>query len=222
MNFKVGNFLFKCVCAGILVATASITTAFASKYSKDLIVKHNAHISRLHQDCYHRMVGSSENGTVGCLSNPNDPHEEARLATAWSVHPDHLDVVNHWRQKHEIFVKPAYVTFPASLLPVSMIKYNYVLYNRTINEVAKVKLKEILEMELFIEGIDVYQGFVLLSDSTDWKINPKDTKIKEWHAGQRIIVGVNNKWCEAEYPHILINLDQPYQPYVEADFYPRN
>jgi hypothetical protein len=161
------------------------------------------YLRRIHDDGYYHLVAYSDNGDVVQLFD----------ASKWSIQQSGREKVLYWVQEHDIFIKPCASCFSF---------YQYVLYNLTKNEAVEANLiHPPLPMGAHtfrIINIQPYERLVLLSDNTVWQVGP-DANFSRWQIGQRLLVGVNNKWRTAKFPHILINVDISGYPYSEAVFY---
>jgi hypothetical protein len=161
------------------------------------------YLQRIHDDGYYHLVAFSDTGDVVQLHD----------ASKWEVKPSGRTKVLYWVQSDNIFIKPIASCFSF---------YQYVLHNRTVNQAVEVNLiNPPLPMGAYtfrIVKIEPYQRLVLLSDNTVWQVG-ENANFSYWQVGQRVLVGVNNHWRTAQFPHILINVDQPGQPYSEAIFY---
>lgn len=134
----------------------------------------------------------------------------------WYVHPADRNIIGNWVTSDKLFIKPNASCFSS---------YSYVFQNRKIED----KDKRIVRVNLlegpintgaytrWIIDIDRYRRLVYLNDNTVWYINPKDTTFNRWAIGHRLIIGVNNRWRTAEYPHVLLNTGIYRAPYCEAD-----
>lgn len=61
------------------------------------------------------------------------------------------------------------------------------------------------EYSLQISNIDHYNGLLILSDNSHWKISSRDRYLfPEWTLGDYILLGVNSGW-DSSCPYILIN-----------------
>ncbi|WP_068467757.1 hypothetical protein [Candidatus Protochlamydia phocaeensis] len=161
------------------------------------------YLYRIHSDSYYYPVAVSGSGDVVQLND----------ASKWSVHPYQRHIVMHWVQSDLIFIKPKASCF-------SM--YSYVLQNRTTQEAVEVNLIgspiPTGAYTHWIVNIDPYKKLIQLNDDTIWQIDPNDYAFNKWQIGHRLIVGVNNYWRIAKYPHILINTSLYNAPYSEGDF----
>ncbi len=161
------------------------------------------YLQRIHNDGYYHLVAFSDTGDVVQLHD----------ASKWEVQSSGRAKVLYWVQSDDIFIKPSFSWFSS---------YQYVLHNRTTNQAVEVNLiNPPVPMGAYtfrIVNIDPYQRLVLLSDNTVWQVG-SDSNFSYWQIGQRLLVGVNNKWRTAQFPHILINVDQSGQPYSQAVFY---
>lgn len=161
------------------------------------------YLQRIHDNAYYHIVAFSDNGDVVQLHD----------ASKWEVQRNGRQKVLQWVQADDIFIKPNASCFSF---------YKYVLHNRTVNQAVEVNLiNPPLPMGAYtfrITNIQPYERLVLLSDNTVWQVGPS-SNFSYWNVGQRVIVGVNNKWRTTSFPHILINVDMSGQPYSEADFY---
>lgn len=134
--------------------------------------------------------------------------------TVWYVKPSHRYIVKSWAQDHQLFIKPNVSCFSS---------YRYVLYNKTTNQVVEVdyiKAEEPIYYDtVHLIGsisIDDEYGILTLNDGTSFKVNPKDHFFADWWIGDRILIGVNNHWRNALYPHVLINASLKNTVYCEA------
>ncbi len=97
------------------------------------------------------------------------------------------------------------------------------LHNRTTNQAVAVNLiNPPLPMgagTFRIVNIEPYARLVHLSDNTVWQIDSQDFNFPYWKIGQRVLIGVNNNWRTASFPHILINVDMYKEPYSQGIFY---
>lgn len=149
--------------------------------------------------------------SVSALKGPGD-YAKLQDGSVWHVHPYYRSIIKSWAQDQVIFIKPDASCF-------SM--YRYVLHNRATNEIAKVNYVEAqdplyMATVYLVSGIDSSRNIVYLNDGTAFQMNPYNSSFKKWWIGDRIIVGVNNKWREAAYPHVLINASIDKAPYCEA------
>jgi hypothetical protein len=161
------------------------------------------YLQRIHNDGYYHLVAYSDTGDVVQLHD----------ASKWQIARSGRQQVLYWVQSDDIFIKPCISWFSSN---------RYVLHNRTTNQAVEAQLiNPPLPMGAYtfrIVNIQPYERLVLLSDNTVWQVGP-DSNFSQWKIGQRLLVGVNNKWRTATYPHILINVDMPYEPYSQAIFY---
>ena len=161
------------------------------------------YLQRIHTDSYYHLVAYSDNGDVVQL------HDASKWEIEWKV----CEKVLRWEPRDDIFIKPCASWFS---------RYKYVLYNHTKNQAVEANLiNPPLPMGAYtfrIVNIQPYERLVLLSDNTVWQVN-SDAYFPYWQVGQRVMVGVNNKWRTAPFPHILLNVDLSGEPYSEAAFY---
>lgn len=161
------------------------------------------YLQRIHNDGYYHLVAFSDNGDTIQLHD----------ASKWDIQRSGRAKVLYWVVSDDIFIKPN--TACCSL-------YKYVLHNRTTNQAVEANLKTPplpMGANTFrIINIQPYERLVLLSDNTVWQVGP-DADFSSWQIGQRLLVGVNNKWRTATYPHILINVDVSGNRYSQALFY---
>lgn len=178
--------------------------SFSEMFSENLGYSNDSHyLQRIHSDGYYHLVSYSDTGDVIQLHD----------ASKWEIQRNGRQKVLYWVQSDDIFIKPVASCFSF---------YKYVLQNRTTNQVVEANLiNPPLPMganTFRIVNIQPYERLVLLSDNTVWKV-ASDSNFAYWQIGQRLIVGVNNKWRTASSPHILINVDISGHPYSEAMFY---
>lgn len=162
------------------------------------------YLQRIHNDGYYHVVSFSDTGDIVQLHDGSE----------WLVEWNGQGKVVRWVVSDDIFIKPTASCFSS---------YKYVLHNRTTNQAVEVNFKPSVPLPMNayvfrIINIEPYQGLVLLSDNTVWKVK-KGYPFSRWQIGQRILVGVNNLWREAIFPHILINVDMSGEPYSQALFY---
>ncbi len=183
--------------ASDLVETASWIEAFAYQ-SED------AYLYRIHKDAYNHLFAFSENGEVVQLYD----------SSKWTVHPSQRYMVLQWVQSDDLFIKP----YSSCFSP-----YRYVLYNRTTKQAVEVNLinppESMGAFTFHIVNIEPYARLVHLSDNTIWKISNSDQNFPYWQKGQRILIGVNNGWHSATYPHVLINVDMYKEPCSQGEFF---
>lgn len=134
-------------------------------------------------------------------------------SSIWSINPDFMNSIQHWKKSHKLLIQPNYSYF----WPHYLIVYNYNLYNLDEDADIPVYLKQIENSAFLIETIDAVNRTILLEDKTIWGIDDQ-ADISNWKAGQRILVGVNHEWYNAQYPQILINGDLDDHPYISAIF----
>jgi hypothetical protein len=161
------------------------------------------HLHRIHNDAYYSPTAISGNADVIQLND----------GSHWAVHPYQRDTVRYWVQTDLIFIKPKSSCFSS---------YAYVLQNRSTHEAIEVNLigspHPASSATRWIINIEPYKKLVQLNDNTIWQINQNDYAFRKWHIGQQILVGVNNHWRIAQFPHILINTGLYGTPYSEAEF----
>lgn len=161
------------------------------------------YLKRIHNDGYYHLVATSDTGSKVQLHD----------ASKWAVERSGQAKVLQWVESDDIFIKPSAACFSY---------YAYVLHNRTVNQAVAVNLVQPpLPMGAFtfrIMNIEPHQRLVLLSDHTIWKVE-NSYAFSKWQVGQRVLVGVNNKWRTALFPHIFINIDIPGEPYSQTSFY---
>lgn len=164
------------------------------------------YLDRIHKLAYTFPIGVINNGQRIRLVDGSD----------WFVNSSQRYQVNNWAQSDTIFIKPKSSCF-------SM--YPYVLNNRTTREAVEVQFSD---MPLYygayrqkIAKIDPYNRVVQLDDpeNTVWEISFSDSGFNYWKVGDFVIVGVNNEWRIANYPHILINASITNGPYCEGSFF---
>ncbi len=154
------------------------------------------YLQRIHNDGYYHLVGwLGANGATAVLHDGSE----------WAIEYYGRQKVLNWVQTDDIFIKPSLAWFSSN---------KYVLNNRTQNHTVEATLTYTFQ----IANIEPYQRLVLLSDNTVWQVGP-DVNFSQWQVGQRVLVGVNNKWRTAPLPHVLINVDMRGQPYCQAIFY---
>lgn len=167
-----------------------------------------AFLHRIHPTAYYYQVAETITGDNIRLND----------GSVWYVHPYQRYIVKNWLNSQPLFIKPN-----ASWL--SSYSYPYVLQNRETREIVEVSLlnpSEFGESTYWIIGIDSYARLVYLANSMGremvWFVSPRDRTLNKWREGQRLIIGVNNKWREAEFPHVLINTGIYNAPFSEAIF----
>lgn len=120
----------------------------------------------------------------------------------WNILPKDRAIISSWKKSHELVIMPVYSNF----WPNFVIVYNYALHNLTEDTKVSVCLDKVEYVSLFIEAINKTSNTILLNDNSIWKVgNQRD--ISSWRVGQRILIGVNHKWHNLQYPQILINAD---------------
>ncbi len=172
------------------------------KYESD-----SYYLQRIYQgSCYHYLLGCSDDGEIIQLKD----------ASKWEVKYRGRQKVLGWASDDEIFIKPCASCFSS---------YRYVLYNRTLNQAIEANLKSgplpMGALTLKVRNIDPYHRLILLNDNTIWRLE-SDFDLAHWQLGQRVIVGLNNKWRTEPYPQILINVELcDKSPYSRAIFHGR-
>jgi hypothetical protein len=162
------------------------------------------YLHRIHPNAYYYPISYKFNGEKIELSD----------GSIWYVHPYYRTTIMRWALTDAIFIKPNAAWFSA---------YRYVLQNRVTGDVVEVNLEmQPLFSSIFarwIVDVDYLNGAVVLNDGSLWFINFADRNLfNQWLIGDRIVVGVNNHWKVAAYPHILINTNIAPVSYCEADF----
>lgn len=162
------------------------------------------YLYRIHRNAYYYSE---------CVSALGD-YIQLQDTSLWEVHPNYRLVIQKWYSDDPIFIKPN----PSRFSP-----YRYILQNRkaSAQDIAEVNLKK-LPIEaggpaFWIAKIDFEKSLVKLNDDTLWRINPHDYSFNKWRVEDRVLIGVNNNWRFAHYPHILINASMTNTPYCEAD-----
>lgn len=170
-------------------------------YSINSPAEEAIHLKRIHPYAYSFLVAATASGDNIQLAD----------ASVWYVHPNNRNIVKTWISTDPLFIKPIATCWSF---------YSYVIQNRETNDIIEVSL---LNPPLdngaathWITYINPIDRIVYLNDNSMWKINPKDKSFNKWMIGHRLIVGVNNKWRESKYPHILINTGIYKAPYAEA------
>lgn len=162
------------------------------------------YLYKIQNSAYYHLVAFSDTGDIVQLHD----------ASKWIVNPSHRHLVLYWVQSDDIFIKPCASWFSP---------YKYVLYNRTTRQAAEVNLMSppllMGDATLRVVSINSYACLIELSDRSIWKIDSLDYNFSYWQIGSRVLVGVNNGWRAASFPHILINADVYKEPYSQADFY---
>lgn len=180
----------------------AINPNYASRSAADNF-NDNYYLQRIHADSYYHIVAYSDNGDTLQLYD----------GSKWSIQSNGRKKVLYWRKSQEIFIKPNVSWFSF---------YKYVLYNRTTNEAVEANLLSHPlpqgEKVFAIVEIRPYERQFLLNNHTVWQLSP-NANMERWFVGQRVFIGVNNKWRTVEFPHILINADRSDNPYVEASFF---
>ncbi|MFI0435300.1 MAG: hypothetical protein ACH350_06175 [Parachlamydiaceae bacterium] len=232
MNRLSLNLFFSCLCSFFFIATSSFATAneeATEPFPKVIKVDEKKeaptemsdssflietiggqrgisdadYLKRIHANSYYHLVAFSDNGDVVQL------HDGSK----WQVEASGRQQVLYWAKSDEIFIKPCISWFSSN---------QYVLHNRTLNQVVKVNIKSApLPMGAYtlrVVNIEPYDRLVLLSDHTVWQVGP-DSNFSRWRIGQRVFAGVNNQWRTAPYPQILINVDIPGNPFSPVIFY---
>jgi hypothetical protein len=166
----------------------------------------NQYLDRIQKLAYTFPIGVINNGQKVRLVDDSN----------WFVNSVQQSQVCNWAQSDTIFIKPKSSCFS---------RYAYVLHNRTTHEAVEVNF---VNMPLYygayrqkIAKIDYYSRVIQLDDleNTVWEISFGDSNFNYWKQGDYIIVGVNNDWRIANYPHILINASIKNAPYCESNFY---
>jgi len=172
-----------------------------SQLVKSVVINDDPYLYLLHPYAYYHPVAVSLSGDTVQL------HDNSM----WSVHPYQRHLVQGWAQSHDIFIKPKSSCF-------SM--YKYVLHNRSTQQAVEVNwLGTSIEVNAYthwIVNIDFYNRIIQLNDNSVWQIDPSDYAFDKWQIGHRLLVGVNNHWRVATFPHILINSSLYGAPYSEA------
>ncbi|WP_075883609.1 hypothetical protein [Candidatus Protochlamydia sp. W-9] len=160
-------------------------------------------LNRIHNDAYYAPMAISGNADVIQLND----------GSHWSVHPYQREIIRHWVQTDIIFIKPKSSCFS---------NYAYVLQNRSTRETVEVNLigapQSMSSATRWIVNLEPRKKLIQLNDNTIWQINQDDYTFRKWHIGQLVLVGVNNHWRIAQFPHILINTALYGVPYSEAEF----
>lgn len=160
------------------------------------------YLQRLHQNALYQIFGYSSDGGVVQLFD----------ASKWDIHPTGAKKVLYWTKSDAIFIKPS-VSWSS--------QRKYVLYNLSKNQAVEANLLAsplpLGEKTYTIIDIHPTESLILLSDQTVWKV--KSDYFSNWLIGQRVLVGVNNHWRDATFPHILINVDLYGNPYRQANYH---
>lgn len=162
------------------------------------------YLYRIHSYAYHHPVAITATGDNLQLHD----------ASLWFVHPSYRYLVKKWVTSDQLFIKPNASCFSL---------YSYVIQNRVTQDVVEVSLInppiDTGAYTHWIIDIDYFNRLVYLNDGTTWSINPSDYAFSKWKIGHRLMIGVNNKWRSAPYPHVLINTSIYKAPYCEANVY---
>jgi hypothetical protein len=170
------------------------------------------YLHRIHPNADYHLTGISQSGDIVQLHD----------GSTWYVYYADHQKVRGWVQSDNIFIKrTASYCFP--------VYYKYIFHNRTLKQIAHVKLKDPITINAFnsplgvnifyIVKIDIHNRLIQLNDHTIWFVDPKNNNFTQWKVGERILVGVNNKWRTETLPLILINADRDDQPYTLVSFY---
>lgn len=160
------------------------------------------YLQKINQDAYYHLVAVNDDYSVVQL------HDGSK----WSVAYYDRAKVAKWVGDDNLFIKPCISWFSTC---------RYVIHNRALNMTVEVNLKSApldnCAYTYSVIDICLAKSYVLLSDQTIWRVNDSYT-FPKWRVGDRIVVGVNNLWREAEDKHILINTDIKNAPYSRASF----
>lgn len=125
--------------------------------------------------------------------------------TVWLIAGNSTSIVNSWAPNSPIVITPArwYST------------YGYYIKNLVTNESATAKLSQgpFMKYAIFIEQIDWNQGYIYLSNGTQWAISSDYTR-NPWIEGQAVLIGENAGWTKKGY--ILVNINE--DNYLEASY----
>ena len=183
---------------GVEINNAMFSFFSSDKYKDDL-----NRIQRIHPNSYHHIIGVSNDGDKVQL------HDGSK----WNVVGRGKNLVLNWVKNDEIFIKPSISWFSGC---------QYVLHNRTLNEIAEVNLRTapsiVSSSTLRITHILPSENLIYLNDDTVWKIEPT-YGVSQWLVGDRLMVGVNNHWRTTLWPQILINSETTEAGYCQAYFY---
>lgn len=171
------------------------------------VVTNGWSINEIQPKAFNGLVCLSINGEVIGLQD----------GSKWRVKSEDRKKVMMWVQSDTIFIKPLY-----SCLPQIVRSSNFIIHNRTINETVTAKLmipSAIEDLSLYIvcsakiHSVDC----VILSDKSVWRISMSDHFFSP-REGNLVILGVNNHWRTADYPHILIIGKEESNEYFPASF----
>jgi hypothetical protein len=162
-----------------------------------------AYLAQIHPSAYYYTALFYTNGKKVRLNDGSD----------WTVHPSYRAILSTWASNDPVFIKPNASWFSS---------YRYVLQNRLTGEVVEVNLDSIPATAgpytHWVVAIDYTNGLIYLENGTRWLIPYNDRSLlKYWTVGDRVIIGVNNKWRFDLYRQILINVHTVN--YCEANMY---
>ena len=187
-----------------------IQEAGLTETSKDVIEKSTSSLSYYNDDAYLHYIHKLAYTFPVALINGGQKLELID-GSVWYVNPFQRYQVRQWVQAQTVFIKPS-----------AFSGYPYVLYNRDTSEAVEVQFETMPQYyQMYrqrIREINYTLGLVYLNDveQTVWQVNPSDLAINFWEKGDYIVVGVNNDWRIAFYPHILINTTIEDAPHCEA------
>lgn len=134
--------------------------------------------------------------------------------SVWDVSPYYQNLLISWTTSDPIFIKPNAACFS---------RYRYVLQNRITEEIVQVNLVNPPAVNgpftYVVAAVDPENRLILMDDGMIWRVKPGEYAFHKIPVGASLIVGVNNKWRVATYPHILIIVDMYQAPYIEAERY---
>ncbi len=170
--------------------------------------------SQLHRASSHYLYAASANADVIELND----------GSRWNVAPISRHLLQQhpqWGYTQDLEIKPKYTGGCCAILSYFS-GYDYVIRNKALQQTIFVNLRSapmlISEHTLFISYIDRNARTVFLNDNSEWYIDQSDKNFSYWKEGDRIILGLNNKWRTfSQVSYIMINADMDGFPYSIAN-----
>jgi hypothetical protein len=128
--------------------------------------------------------------------------------TVWAISYGSTYITQFWQPGSPLIIQPNTSLFATS---------DYYLYNTLTNEHAEADLSQgpFLKYSVLITQINYYNGYVQLSNGTEWLVSQSQlsTINSLWQLNQAVLIGENTSWFGPKY--ILVNINE--NNYATAD-----
>lgn len=210
----------------ILLMIAVVCSVSSGAFSTDTSsTPQRVEVGKLKKDKPHKKHNSKKKSSPSFTKSPVNTHYHPYYfikevgfnggtlstydETVWEIPKYNSYIAKTWGKDSSIIITPNYNWFSS---------HKYRLKNTLTNQSISATLSQgpYASKAIYITEINRYQGFISLSNGSQWHFTPKEawsSPFATWKVGQAVLIGESDTWFPPDY--ILININE--NNYISVD-----